>query len=574
MVMLLTHFGAYPAKVKSGLHKAHNKNSSGIYRRYFNVSYSSFSINSLIQKLDIKKSIKTWKLSQDQRRLPKICLEAWIKILSSFQSIKNKVFAKLPDGTLFACQKSDLKKGLATSRGNLRKDRQYLTRRALLGVNWYLAAKINPEATKLILYCLKEDTWFSTVTKIKRIKKASRVYDVCVPEGNYFIADGLINHNTFLMQLMSELKLRMYFSAPTNKAAKVLGVSVKSVAKTIYSLLGLRMEQVEDKLVLSEGRDHPYFPAGAIIVIDEASMLNEQLCTILKKVQLKHRIKILVVGDPIQIPPVGEAKTLAWKFTQDQECRAVLKEQMRFDNQILALSTRLRECIKNKDWTSPIRSDHSESEGVWKYRTEEQFERSILKVINTSEDCLQNKVMAWRNKTVNYYNKLIRRHLGFKGDYCVGDIILLAEPIEDDDGNLIAHTDDEFTITGIDHSEITVDQENVPVWVLQVQGDKSYILNVPEDPDTLARILSQKAMFAKKQKDQFRAAAWKNFWKTKKTFNAVRYGYALTAHRGQGSTYTNVWVDQLDILSNPNKREAFSCLYVACTRPTTILSSF
>jgi exodeoxyribonuclease-5 len=391
----------------------------------------------------------------------------------------------------------------------------------------------------------------------------------------YFVLKGFAGTGkTFLMQLMAELKLRMYFCAPTNKAAKVLGVSVKSVAKTIYSLLGLRMEQVEDKLVLTEGRDHPYFPAGAIIVIDEASMLNEQLCTILRKVQLAHRIKILVVGDPIQIPPVGERRTLAWKFTDDVECRATLKEQMRFDNQILALSERLRECIKNKDWTSPLRSDHSEVEGVWKYKNEDQFERSILRSIKTSEDCLQNKVMAWRNKTVNHYNRVIRRHLGFTEEYCVGDIILLAEPLEDEDGNLMAHTDDEFTVTGVDHSEITVDQENVPVWVLQVKGDKSFILNVPEDQDVLDRILSQKAAFAKRQKAQFRTAAWKNFWNTKKLFNKIRYGYGLTAHRAQGSTYTNVWVDQVDVLSNSNKREAFSCLYVISTRPTTTLHTY
>jgi exodeoxyribonuclease-5 len=390
----------------------------------------------------------------------------------------------------------------------------------------------------------------------------------------FFILKGFAGTGkTFLMQLMSELKIKMYFSAPTNKAAKVLGLSVKSTAKTIYSLLGLRMEQVEDKLVLTEGRDHPYFPAGAIIVIDEASMLNRQLCMIIKKVQIKHRIKVLVVGDPIQINPIGEVKTRAWRFTTDPKCKAILKEQMRFDNQILALSERLRACIKARDWNSPLRSDHSELEGVWKYKNEEQFERSILLSIKTSEDCLQNKVMAWRNDTVKYYNKVIRRHLGFKEDYCVGDIILLAEPIEED-GTLLAHTDDEFIITGIDKSQITVDQENIPVWTIQAQGDKNYVLNVPEDVSVLDRILSQKAIFAKNQRDPFRKAAWKNFWETKALFNKIRYGYALTAHRAQGSTYTNCWIDQRDVLSNPNKREAFSCLYVISTRPTTTLHTY
>jgi ATP-dependent exoDNAse (exonuclease V) alpha subunit len=46
----------------------------------------------------------------------------------------------------------------------------------------------------------------------------------------------------------------------------------------------------------------------------------------------------------------------------------------------------------------------------------------------------------------------------------------------------------------------------------------------------------------------------------------VRYGYALTAHRAQGSTYETVFIDQEDILSNPTKAEGGRCFYVAATR--------
>jgi exodeoxyribonuclease-5 len=64
---------------------------------------------------------------------------------------------------------------------------------------------------------------------------------------------------------------------------------------------------------------------------------------------------------------------------------------------------------------------------------------------------------------------------------------------------------------------------------------------------------------------------WKKFWEHKDLFHDIKYAYALTAHRSQGSTYENVWVDYQDILINRNRKEAFQCLYVACTRPTTKL---
>lgn len=60
---------------------------------------------------------------------------------------------------------------------------------------------------------------------------------------------------------------------------------------------------------------------------------------------------------------------------------------------------------------------------------------------------------------------------------------------------------------------------------------------------------------------------WKKFWDHHDLFHEIKYAYALTAHRSQGSTYENVWVDYQDILLNRNRKEAFQCLYTACTRP-------
>ena len=61
---------------------------------------------------------------------------------------------------------------------------------------------------------------------------------------------------------------------------------------------------------------------------------------------------------------------------------------------------------------------------------------------------------------------------------------------------------------------------------------------------------------------------WKKFWALKELFHEIKYAYAITAHRSQGSTYEQVFVDYQDILYNRNRKEAFQCLYVACSRPT------
>lgn len=60
---------------------------------------------------------------------------------------------------------------------------------------------------------------------------------------------------------------------------------------------------------------------------------------------------------------------------------------------------------------------------------------------------------------------------------------------------------------------------------------------------------------------------WK-FWHQNfvSPFADVVYGYSITTHKAQGSTFNNVFVDVEDILHNPNKSEAKRCIYTSHTR--------
>jgi hypothetical protein len=49
-------------------------------------------------------------------------------------------------------------------------------------------------------------------------------------------------------------------------------------------------------------------------------------------------------------------------------------------------------------------------------------------------------------------------------------------------------------------------------------------------------------------------------------FANVNYGFAITTHKSQGSTYHNIFVDIDDILDNKNDNEAKRCLYTSLTR--------
>jgi hypothetical protein len=65
---------------------------------------------------------------------------------------------------------------------------------------------------------------------------------------------------------------------------------------------------------------------------------------------------------------------------------------------------------------------------------------------------------------------------------------------------------------------------------------------------------------------------WKD-WQTNviDRFAQLNYGYAITVHKSQGSTFKNVFIDIMDIFENYNQKERLKCLYTAITRSSNSL---
>ena len=51
----------------------------------------------------------------------------------------------------------------------------------------------------------------------------------------------------------------------------------------------------------------------------------------------------------------------------------------------------------------------------------------------------------------------------------------------------------------------------------------------------------------------------------------IDYGYCITVHKSQGSTYSNIFIDIQDIIKN-NKNDVNECVYTAITRASNSLS--
>ncbi len=378
-----------------------------------------------------------------------------------------------------------------------------------------------------------------------------------------------------IKSLVTMIKGRLVFTAPTNKATKVLRDSVtdqfyKPDCRTLYSLLGLKLEANGEVKELTEPEDELDLTKFAAIVVDEGSMVNAALFRYCVNIASSQGVKFIVMADGCQLPPVGEARSPVLGI----QTGAALTTIMRYDNQILALATYLRGRMEHPAPSFKVTSDNDGGEGVWKLNTLD-FHGEIKTRARNAEFSVPNKakVIAWCNATVDGANRFIRRVIfGLEADlnrWIVGDRCIVTAPAKNLDGDTIATTDDEGEVQAVvvDYHPVETEFKCYRITVCFDTNEIHSLWALHEDSAKMFQGMTERLADEARKSPRM----WKRFWSFKEQFHEVRHGYAITAHRAQGSTYETVFVDSLDILQNRNRAEAFKCLYVACTRAKTQL---
>jgi len=357
------------------------------------------------------------------------------------------------------------------------------------------------------------------------------------------------------------------YTAPTNKAAKVLK-QVTGDACTIYSLLGLRVDKSGELKQVVAGKT-PDLSNLDVIVVDEASMVNRNLFDILRVTAERWGLKVVFMGDLAQLPPVGEPASMALTGMEG----ANLTRVMRHDNQILTFATTVREQINSLAPSIKIRSDNDGHTGVWKL-TSREFKERIFAAAQNGEfaDGSTAKIISWRNVRVAEYNNIVRAALfgadAVPGFFLPGDRIVAAGLCERGDEFLMS-TDDEAIVESVANCVHPFEPRYHAIELKARREDNKVVRLLVIHPSSKQAFDNDCQALAHEARGN--PKLWKRFWEHKELFHDIRYGSAITAHRSQGSTYETAFVDYQDILYNRNRKEAFQCLYVACTRPTTKL---
>lgn len=400
------------------------------------------------------------------------------------------------------------------------------------------------------------------------------------PEEMFFLLQGPAGTGkTFCLQhVMHEFKGRMLFTAPTNKATRVLRETLSTDGKykpdcrTTFSALGLKMEANGEVKEITNPEDPVDLSDYRVMVVDEGSMVSTVLLREVIAAANRSNIKILFMLDEFQLPPVKEERSPVLDLKAP---RAALTQVMRHDNQILKLATAIRGQIGKIQTSLKLVTDWDGVEGVRVHPVRGQFMHAIQQAAEAGhftadgDGRVRAKAIAWRNVTVDTLNRHIRNII-FDSDiaseniWLPDDRVIFTGPARNLEDEPIASTDDEGTVLHVaeDWHQFYPEYKvfNITIDLMDGRRVNSWALH----PDSEKAVANKLALLSAEAKVERRK--WKQFWDLKEAFHTLRHAYAITAHRSQGSTYEDVFVDYRDVLLNPNRKEAWQCLYVAATR--------
>ena len=400
------------------------------------------------------------------------------------------------------------------------------------------------------------------------------------------------------------------YVSPTHKANAVTRANnPEALVKTIHSLLGLSPDYdvLKDSFDLSKikfsspsGINNTV--QGTLIIVDESSMLEDSLADHLVEEAKKNNNRIIFIGDPAQLSPVGQTtESKALNYSGKVE---LTKVERTGDNAILKDATSLRE----NNTLSYITDLNDKGDGIIytnKPATLDFFLKNIVNK-NNFKNPLELRILTGENKYIPTYNKLIRNILFgenapqlVKGDILMGysnekrtrdprkpyEIINSGDYIVDEISDLtekvVPYTDNKIKVFGYKVSlKNAYDNSNVDTFILDSNNNTNSIA-ASQIANLINGLWSKRSELisegrrkeASKIIDIINSInnSFSTMFDVKDQYGKIiryktfDYAYTQTVHKSQGATYNNVVVLE-DTFNKFSESEKQKLKYVALTR--------
>lgn len=430
----------------------------------------------------------------------------------------------------------------------------------------------------------------------------------------YYVIEGKAGtgKTTIAKEILKEFEdEQIYVAAVSHKAKGVIKNSFgeDTRGKKFFSIAGLLgMKGINDNdtqtTKFQVGLKVPLLDnPPALLVIDEASMITED---VLKKIidinsSLSRPFQMLFLGDIGQIQPIRDEQSEFYRthkdllnkksdiFNSKHKSKLITRVRQGEANPILPYADYFWEnSQKENPELNPtqhiVRNNQITDKGSLLFsNSEAEVLNSVIKAVkNAVEKGLTNhvKIVTYHvNEKTELNQKIHEALFGKDSDYSKGDMLILNSPYDLPDVNATMENSSEIQIKSIQDTD--VDEFGVHTLYLETNGT-AYTRTGNEQKDCVIQVVSRNdiglynqklqelASRAKRQTNRaLKKQAWSDFWEYKGRYADVDFGYAITAHKSQGSTYDIVVVDEKDIMGTTatSNQEKSELIYTALTRP-------
>lgn len=378
------------------------------------------------------------------------------------------------------------------------------------------------------------------------------------------------------------------YTAPTHRANVI--TKQNNPNANVYTLSALFGFTPDTDIAMEQGsldlrelefrsKNQVKYEPGQLIIIDEASMVQDGLYEYIQKIIAKDGISVIYVGDSAQLRPV-KSDHISKVFTSDGVPQITLtKVERTGDNPILKEATRLRQG-EGLSYQTDI---NDKGQGVL-YTSDDTIIDKNLKQIVTSEefnaDPLHFRVLTATNAAVSAYNSKIRslRYGKFAKPFVKGDIIMgYSNKLRKPDGSYKLVNSGDYVIQNITDTTVkfktdkgdiefkafklsirptgSTIMDDFQITVIDKNEPDSKLFEIVEYKDRLWRMAKEAKQ--NKQISKYRDLVQmafnidnelnitKNLEDNQgrlKIRKAIDYGYAQTVWKSQGSTYSKVLI--------------------------------
>jgi exodeoxyribonuclease V len=442
-------------------------------------------------------------------------------------------------------------------------------------------------------------------------------------DGTPFVLSGYAGTGkTFLSsQLLAQVEasgLCWTVVAPTHKAVGVLrsqlavaGLSPTWFPSTIHRLLRLKLrrqgdlERCEETEQTAQALEHL-----GLVLIDEASMVDSQLLEISLRCAHPFRTRLVFVGDPAQLPPVGEASSPV--FAMGRAATAVLREVVRHQGPVLRLAQGIREQAlpcRPPPPLPPVRDAAGQVAVLPRRQWLEQAQAALRRSADTDNPDLA-RILCYTNRSLEQLVPIARRALhGTMADQLAvlpGEVLITRAAVmapacrqgEEmaEEPDMVLGSNRELVVRdvqpercdladfGLSAGDLAGDLL-LPAMAVPVLDTLTATVEVGEGTlqlrllpplgsaarASLDGVLARLRSAARGQEKSAARGLWRRFFLLRDAFASLGPAAVLTVHRSQGSTFGEVFVDA-DVFWPKDPLLRRQLVYVAVSRARTAVT--